>query len=214
MHNKTSNTNTRFLLPILQTDYSFIVLDIATWAYQALEGLGYIGRTASCPPFYLLPQTVFYAQNIWTTNMSSGIRNLVGLIHWIHCCSILVNKALNYWVQAILLLALYLWKYCQTNLDNLDLSRVQSLLKFCRWKYCQTNLDHWDLSRVQSLWEVCHWKYCQKKLEQWDLLVKSPISVGSAPVKVLVNKTRSVRLVKNPISVGSVPLKVLSYKYR
>ena len=142
MHNQTSNTNTRLLLPILQKGYWYIVLHIATWAYQALEGLDYIGRTtrASCPPFYLLPQKLFYAQHIWTTIMSSVIRNLKGLIHWMQCYSLVVNKELHYWVQAILLLVLY---------------------------------------------------------------DKSPISLGSVPLKVLEDKYRSVRLVKSPISVES-----------
>ena len=53
--------------------------------------------------------------------------------------------------------------------------------------------------------------------------VKSPIAVGSVPLKALEEKYRlkaleekyrQVRLVKSPISVGIAPRKVLSDKYR
>ena len=38
--------------------------------------------------------------------------------------------------------------------------------------------------------------------------------MGSVPVKVLPEKSRSVRLVKSPISMGSVPVKVFEDKTR
>ena len=38
--------------------------------------------------------------------------------------------------------------------------------------------------------------------------------MGSVPLKVLKNKSRSVRLVKSPISVGSLPVNLLLDKDR
>ena len=43
-------------------------------------------------------------------------------------------------------------------------------------------------------------------------LVKSPILVGSIPLKVLKDNHRTVRLVNSPISVGSMPLKYCLYQ--
>ena len=38
--------------------------------------------------------------------------------------------------------------------------------------------------------------------------------MGSVPLKVLEIKSRPLRLVKSPISVGSVPVKVVEKKFR
>ena len=38
--------------------------------------------------------------------------------------------------------------------------------------------------------------------------------MGSVPVKAVEDKPRAVRLVKSPICVGSVPMKVLESKFR